>query len=604
MIHSPKRAIFSSFHTVTAKSKRTRDHRPPPPFVKRNFTPPPLPRYNTQMPFSLRSRLLGALSCLLVVGGVWGGGASAQLTFREIEVNTRQITQQINGLKADMQRSRHYDYRVNYLNVISERSTAQCQQLWAVQRQIIERLTDQSANRDPRVNVARERLNTLMGNQAITDFTRPLTAQQILQLQETISNGVYRVDQFIDLYDRDQLRDISEQANSATTISVDNVRITPDGFSTFGVCPQTTTTDMVNDPTCRGLLTSPLSDSQTEKLANNDYHVIRTCTASASLTTTGRQILDLLFPPDQKTLISVRPEDRTPTDRTDQQYSPENTVLPLGDTGWDTILTDNIIIRRIVGSQTQDLLTRQGIFIPSLIDSINVIVGAFGILFLLITAIQMTLNQGDPEKQKQYRLNLVWIFVGLGVVSVAEFAAFDILNPEKNPFRSSTSIVYLRLLALRVLGFIRYIAIAAILIMGLITGYQLITTPDEENALKQEFLFLQSVAYGAVFIVGAEVFVAILSMTGLDPSDNPTAIANAGDRLVAGAATQIAGFIRLILSLAITIGVVVLIWAALYYLTSLGRDESMNKAKSLIISTVIGLIVAVSSYTLVTYFVV
>ncbi len=84
----------------------------------------------------------------------------------------------------------------------------------------------------------------------------------------------------------------------------------------------------------------------------------------------------------------------------------------------------------------------------------------------------------------------------------------------------------------------------------------------------------------------AEVFVRIFSMQDGITNSRYLAI------------TEVAGLVNYMLSFIAIIATIMLIFSSLYYIISFGDEEQMGRAKRILYSNILGVVIAFSAYTI------
>ncbi|MCF7831016.1 hypothetical protein K9M41_03435 [Candidatus Gracilibacteria bacterium] len=282
-------------------------------------------------------------------------------------------------------------------------------------------------------------------------------------------------------------------------------------------------------------------------------------------------------------------------------------TLPLYYDNFDPILKDNIIHDRIKDNDdevfeqgTENLLKK--IFHRTgdendLIVKANIVLGAIALVWLIVLGSKFIVARGDEEKLSKYKSEFGWIVLGLVLMSVAEFMAWQVMDPAQDNLLEGISAANFDHQVKLVIRFIEFLILGIALIKMMMAGYDLITGSEEEETISREKEFFRSFFFGAALILMAEVLISILS---------PSIVDSAGNTLTATQATtlgirEITGLINFVLSFIAVTAVIMLILSSLYYVVSFGSEDQMNRAKRIIIACIIGIMICISSYTLVTF---
>lgn len=260
----------------------------------------------------------------------------------------------------------------------------------------------------------------------------------------------------------------------------------------------------------------------------------------------------------------------------------------------DEIMTNNIITRAGGGFIHSTQETISNIFRGSLIKKANRALGTFAILYLFILGVKFIMARGDTERLSSLKGQFAWIMLGLAVISLAEFIGYEVFDPSgKKDVLEGMGARNFKSKAMEVVRFFEYFAGGLMVINALISAYGLIISGEEDEAISKEKQFLKSFLLGTAFILLAEVIVRVLSL-----QDGST------DAAAKIAVSEVAGLVNFSLSFVGIVGVAMLVMAGLYYVISFGDEEQMGRAKKLIISSIVGVIIAFSAYTIVSFLIV
>ncbi len=261
--------------------------------------------------------------------------------------------------------------------------------------------------------------------------------------------------------------------------------------------------------------------------------------------------------------------------------------LELSDKNFDSILVDNKIVHIAGGFEGQNEERVGKTFFTKILPMVNRVIGVIGILYLIILGVKFILAQGDEEKMGKYKDQAIWLIIGLGLVSVAEFVGFDIFDPSQRDVLSDAAAKPFYEKLMQVVRFFEYVAMGLVLVNGIISGYKLITSGEEEETVSQEKKFLKSFIIGTIFILMAEVIVRVLSYQDSDLSTTQ-------DILI----QEVAGILNFVLTFIGGVAVLMLIMSSIYYVTSFGNEDQMNRAKRMIITAIGGIVIAFSAFTI------
>jgi hypothetical protein len=268
----------------------------------------------------------------------------------------------------------------------------------------------------------------------------------------------------------------------------------------------------------------------------------------------------------------------------------ETKQLKLSEENYDTALTENVIMRIGEHLQSTNENRLKTIFRGDLIKMINRVLGVIGILFIVIIGIKYIMSLGNDEKLSNYKKQFAWLVLGLAVISLAEFVGFELLDPSGgNDILSGDTTAKFHEKVLDVVRFFEYAAGAFMLLNAVLAGYHLIMSGEKEETISQEKKFLQSLLMGSALILMAEIIVRILSF-----QDTP---ARTTEILV----MEVAGIVNFTLSFVAILAMAMLVLSSLYFVISFGDEDQTTRAKRMVKTSIVGVIIASASYVLVRF---
>ncbi len=302
--------------------------------------------------------------------------------------------------------------------------------------------------------------------------------------------------------------------------------------------------------------------------------------------------IPIAFPQAPNPNVS-RPTLSKPTERTTNQ-------LPLlGEDRYDSIIKRNIVKDIVDVSQGQSsesiirtlFQRREGARSPIVIA--NVLFGVAALIFLISIGARFIFADGNEESLKTAKLHFAYLVLGLAIISLAEFVAFTLIDPinesSQPMLTSGNTASALGEKAEQIIDYVQILITGVMLLLLSISGYSLIASGDEgEKRLEDEKNFLKTFFFGAALILLSESIALIAS------DRHP-------QNAIFKAQNEILGFVNYALSFVAVTCFVMLILASFYFVTSLGNDDQMQRAKKIILSCVLGIIVAISSYTIASF---
>lgn len=272
---------------------------------------------------------------------------------------------------------------------------------------------------------------------------------------------------------------------------------------------------------------------------------------------------------------------------------------------YDAAITGNVIQDKFSG-QTGSTETRlESVFKGELVTAINSVIAALAIIWMGVLAVKFISSQGEEEKISGYKKQFGFIILGLFVVSIAEYAAFSLLDPTTNILDGDGQQQFSENLYSRVQIFVtyfQYLAGGIVIVIGGLAAFTMVTAGNQDEKRQAEVKFIKTFILGTITIVLAEVMVRVISLR------DPVAVTSTGDAAtytptqgVEIGVIQISGIIKFILSFFGGAAFLMIVLSALYFIISLGKEEQVGRAKRMLIYSIAGLLIATSAYGLVSY---
>lgn len=255
-------------------------------------------------------------------------------------------------------------------------------------------------------------------------------------------------------------------------------------------------------------------------------------------------------------------------------------------------------IPQVSGSTTLEQV-RNIVF--SVVRNVKYLVGPVAIAFLMFTGFQMATARGNDDAYDGAKKSIVWIIVGLAVISGSEFIA-EFLDISSGGILKDKSIiitkaqVFDRTLQV-VMTFIKYLLGSLAVAMIIFSGIRLITQGDSEDTAAQEkkrltaYVFAFIVIFISNTLINQVVFVVDKSRVpqgGVKPVFNLTK----GMEQIKGATNFILLFVAPITLLMLLVG-------SIMYITAGSNEDNQAKAKSIIRATAIAMVIIFAAYAIV-----
>ncbi len=236
---------------------------------------------------------------------------------------------------------------------------------------------------------------------------------------------------------------------------------------------------------------------------------------------------------------------------------------------------------------------------------VKVIVAVLGILFITIMGSRMVFSGDEEDTITKMRRGITYAIIAFVIVSMAEEASKIFDMGEKSIFESPQEI--LRRVKLfdstveLVMTFIKYVIGAFATIMAVKSGLKLASAGGDDEQVGQNKKGLLYSASGLVLILIGDIFInkvfykvdktVYTNLEGIKLGTDPYE----GVR-------QIVGITNFIVSFVGPVSVLMLVIAAVMYMTAGGEDEKMETAKKMLVATIIGMVIIFGAFALVNTF--
>lgn len=233
---------------------------------------------------------------------------------------------------------------------------------------------------------------------------------------------------------------------------------------------------------------------------------------------------------------------------------------------------------------------------------VKVIAAVMGILMITVMGFKLVINNGNEEDVTTSKRGLIFAVVAFVIISMSQDIA-KIFDMEKRSLLDSPQEILSRvhLFDKQVeifMTFTKYVIGAYATLMVIRSAISLITGGGNEDETTKHKKGIMFSAAGLLLIYVGEIFVNKVFYkvdkniySGIN-GNHPGVDAKEG-------VEQISGIINLIISFIAPIAVLMLIAAAIMYVTARGEDDQMQKAKRLLTAIVIGIIIIYGAFAFV-----
>ncbi len=222
------------------------------------------------------------------------------------------------------------------------------------------------------------------------------------------------------------------------------------------------------------------------------------------------------------------------------------------------------------------------------------IIGGVALLFGIIYAMNFIFARGKEETLSKYKQNFLWLLIGFVILMAADGIS-QIFNPETASSEALIDFTAGRDQLRIITNYLKWLFGSIIALLMTISGIKMMTASGNEEAIGKEKTHLVWSGVGMLVVLLASNIVNAIYVINGDKAE--AAGASAG-------ITELGGVIRLMLVFLGPLAVLFTIYAGFMYLTALDNEDRANKAKTMIVAGVTGIVIIYSAYALVNTFLV
>jgi len=238
---------------------------------------------------------------------------------------------------------------------------------------------------------------------------------------------------------------------------------------------------------------------------------------------------------------------------------------------------------------------------------IQYILGAVALVVIGVSAFRMVGSVGDEEAVTSARKAIVWSGIGLLIVGGSALFVDNVFAPVDSTITISTGIdpadeqslilemgrANARILVLNYVKYFQTFIGAVAIFMLFLAGFKMISASGNEEVVTKQRKMITWVFLGLAIILIAETFVTIF----LPEVDSE--ILFTSSTAIESFSVQIGGFANFLLTFLGGISVLAMIAGAVYFVSAVVNSEQAEKGKKIMLAAMLGIIVAISSFALV-----
>jgi len=228
------------------------------------------------------------------------------------------------------------------------------------------------------------------------------------------------------------------------------------------------------------------------------------------------------------------------------------------------------------------------------INIARILIGSVAVFMAIISAVQML--SSNEESNTNAKKAILYSIIGLVVIALSADLAklFDLSNGgligSKKELGARVQIFdnSIRIM----ITFIKYLigAIATALLVQ--SGLRMVTHGANEEEVSKDKKRVFSIGIGLVALIFVDTIIRNVLYKIDDPLKNPTIDLKQGT-------TELIGFTNLIITLVAPIAILTLVAGGAWYVASMGNEENQEKAKKMMITSLLGIILIYGAFGIV-----
>lgn len=231
----------------------------------------------------------------------------------------------------------------------------------------------------------------------------------------------------------------------------------------------------------------------------------------------------------------------------------------------------------------------------------KVIIGAFAVLMIVFSAVQILVSGGNEETIKKHTKQLMYGILGLALISLSGDAikifGVETGTPISSPNEMIGRIFEFNTITKIVIVFFKYLIGGVAVFMVISSGLHLMTVEDESKLGEDKKKLLYGIVGFALIIFSETIIGKILYKIDLGKYTGTSGVQPALDP--GRGLAEIVSATNYIVSFVGPLAILALIAGAIMYITAGGEEEGMNKAKRVIIASAIGIIIIYGAFAIV-----
>ncbi|MBU1018273.1 pilin [Patescibacteria group bacterium] len=231
----------------------------------------------------------------------------------------------------------------------------------------------------------------------------------------------------------------------------------------------------------------------------------------------------------------------------------------------------------------------------SIVKVFRNLLGSLAIIWIVIAGIRMIMAYGNEETIKEQKNSIIYAMIGLAIVLILErliVLVYGVPGVERGVIPEAGAGIDAEILGL--VSFIKALIGAVAILMIIISGYKTIAASGEEEKITEQKRSILWIVIGLVIIAVNQIFVENLYLRPIRETGDEITTGNVGNIIA-----TIGTILQFILGFVGLIAFAAMIYGAASMIANYGNDEMVQRAKSIIKNAIIGIIIILSAFALV-----
>ena len=222
------------------------------------------------------------------------------------------------------------------------------------------------------------------------------------------------------------------------------------------------------------------------------------------------------------------------------------------------------------------------------------LIGSLAILWIVIAGIQIFLASGDEEKIKTQKNAILYAIIGLIIMIVLEGVIYGVYGGSGvvNSITAHSGIGISPTID-KLIYFLKSLIASLAIFMIILSGIKLITAQGNEESEKQQKTSIKWIIIGLIVIIINKVIIDNLYVNSIENNDK-IAISSINNVIA-----FVGKWIQFGLGFVGIIAFLILIYGGINMIINYGDDDAISNSKNIIKNAIIGIIIIISSFAIV-----